>query len=122
MLYYTSGQGYVFAYMMLCGVALGAVYELFRAMRLLTAAGRAFTALLDAAMCAVMALIMCAMLLRANGGELRLYAIAGCALGMAAFEAGPARLLRGGMARLMCLLGRARLRLKHVALFKHILK
>ena len=122
MLYYTSGQWCVLAYMMLCGVYMGAVYELFRAVRLLTVAGAAFTALLDAVMCAVLALLLSGMLLRANGGELRLYALLGCALGLAAFELGPARLLRGGMARLLCLVARARRRLLHVAFFKHILK
>lgn len=122
MLYYTSGQWYVLAYMMLCGMLMGGIYELFRAVRLLTVAGVTFTALLDAVMCAVLALLLSAMLLRANGGELRLYVLAGCALGMAAFELGPARLLRGGIARLMCLLARVHRRLQHVALFKHILK
>ena len=54
MLYYTSGQWYVLAYMMLCGMLMGGIYELFRAVRLLTVAGVAFTALLDAVMCVVL--------------------------------------------------------------------
>lgn len=122
MLYYTVGQWCALAYMMLCGVIMGAIYELFRAVRLLTVAGRAFTAVLDAVMCAAQALLLAAMLLRANGGELRLYALMGCAAGMALFLAGPARLLRAAVARALCLFRRAQLRLKSVAFLKHILK
>ena len=122
MLYYTVGQWCALAYMMLCGVIMGVIYELFRAVRLLTVAGRVFTAVLDTVMCAVQALLLAAMLLRANGGELRLFALMGCAAGMALFLAGPARLLRAAVARALCLFRRAQLRLKSVAFLKHILK
>ena len=122
MLYYTVGQWCALAYMMLCGVIMGAIYELFRAVRLLTVAGRVFTAVLDTVMCAVQALLLAAMLLRANGGELRLFALMGCAAGMALFLAGPARLLRAAVARALCLFRRAQLCLKSVAFLKHILK
>lgn len=122
MLYYTVGQWYALAYMMLCGVIMGAIYEAFRMMRHLTVAGRALSAVLDAVMCVLLALVMAIMLMRSSGGELRLYALMGCALGMALFLNGPARIVRAGAARALCLARRMRIRLRDIALFKHILK
>ena len=98
MLYYTVGQWYALAYMMLCGVIMGAIYEAFRMMRHLTMAGRALSAVLDAVMCVLLALVMAIIL---NG---------------------PARIMRAGAARALCLARRVRIRLRDIALFKHILK
>lgn len=121
-LYYTAGQWYAFEYMLLCGVVMGAVCELFRAARRLTEAGKLLTALMDAVMCMVLALIMAAMTLRANGGELRAFMLAGCAAGMAIFKTGPAVLLRHaalGLQKIVKQMGKS---FANVSFFRHILK
>lgn len=122
MLYYTVGQGYALAHMMLCGVIMGAIYELFRVLRRLTRAGAAFTALLDGIMCAVMAVVAAVMLLRANGGELRLYALLGCGAGMALFMCGPARLGRAAARRAGIMTRNVCKRLQDISIVRKILK
>ena len=65
MLYYTVGQWYALCYMIICGVIMGLVCEIFDVVRALTKAGQVFGATLDVIMCAALAVLATVMLVQA---------------------------------------------------------
>lgn len=68
------GQWYALCYMIVCGVIMGLVCEIFDVVRALTKAGQVFGATLDVIMCAALAVLATVMLVQANGGDVRMYA------------------------------------------------
>lgn len=94
MLFTTVGQGWVFLWMAGAGALIGAWYALLAGLRRLLAAGFWLSLAADAAFGAGAAAILCAALVAADWGRVRLYSILGAALGFALFAAGvfpPAR-------------------------------
>ena len=91
------GQWYALCYMIVCGVIMGLVCEIFDVVRALTKAGQVFGATLDVIMCAALAVLATVMLVQANGGDVHMYAFLGCAVGWALFKLGPARISFGCM-------------------------
>ena len=122
MLYYTVGQWYALCYMIVCGVIMGLVCEIFDVVRALTKAGQVFGATLDVIMCAALAVLATVMLVQANGGDVRMYAFLGCTVGWALFKLGPARILRAAARKMLCLWNKFRLHVRDISLFRHILK
>ena len=116
------GQWYALCYMIVCGVIMGLVCEIFDVVRALTKAGQVFGATLDVIMCAALAVLATVMLVQANGGDVRMYAFLGCAVGWALFKLGPARILRTAARKMLCLWNKFRLHVRDISLFRHILK
>lgn len=108
--------------MMVCGVLMGLVSGIFDIVRTLTKAGRIFGAVLDGVMCVVLAALAACMLVQANGGDVRMYAFLGCAVGMMLFRMGPARLLYAAARKMLCWWNKFLLHVRDVSLFRHILK
>lgn len=88
MLFATIGQGWVFLWMAGAGALIGGWYALLAAVRRLLCAGFWIALAADVAFGVGAAAIFCAALTAANGGEWRLYAALGAALGFALFAAG----------------------------------
>ena len=108
--------------MIVCGVIMGLGCEIFDVVRALTKAGQVFGATLDVIMCAALAVLATVMLVQANGGDVRMYAFLGCAVGWALFKLGPARILRAAARKMLCLCYNFRLHVRDISLFTHILK
>lgn len=104
MLFSTIGQIYVFLWMVGAGLAAGALYALFAAIRRLLCAGFWLTLLMDALFGLGAGLILIASSLVASYGQLRLYELLGAVAGFALFQAGitpPVRSLAAGMLRIL---------------------
>lgn len=98
----TLHQFPVFIAMLYGGLAIGALYDVFGAIRLILNAKRRLNALLDLLFWILTALICFAALYWANGGELRLFCVAGFVLGAFVYLFGISRLLKqffAGVAR-----------------------
>ena len=122
MLYYTIGQQSAFLFMVYGGLGAGLIYDLFRAMRLLTVAGRWLTAALDCAFLALATLLFGVLLLWANGGDLRLYALLGYSVGFGLYQLGIGWLLRRGCGACVRWLMRACRKMAATALARRVLK
>lgn len=85
MLFYTVGQSSVFLFMLLCGLILGAWYDITRRLRHVLRAGRLLTAFLDLLFALGALVILAFSLAFANRLEIRLYALLGAACGMALY-------------------------------------
>ena len=85
MLFYTVGQSYAFLAMLVCGLVLGAWYDLSRRLRNLLEAGFWLTAFMDAVFVFGALVIVVFSLLFTNRLELRLYALVGAGAGMALY-------------------------------------
>lgn len=79
------GQGALFIWMMLAGMAAGALYMLLALVRRLICAGFYLTLLCDLAFGLGCAVIFIAALTAANYGQVRLFALLGMGLGLALF-------------------------------------
>lgn len=102
MLFSTIGQIYVFLWMVGAGLAAGALYTLFAALRRLLCAGFWLTLLMDALFGLGAGLILIASSLVASYGQIWLYELLGAAAGFALFQAGiapPVRSLAVGVLR-----------------------
>ena len=71
---------------------------------------------------AALAVLATVMLVQANGGDVRMYAFLGCAVGWALFKLGPARILHAAARKMLCLWNKFRLHVRDISLFRHILK
>lgn len=85
MLFYTVGQSSVFLFMLLCGLILGAWYDITRRLRHVLRAGRLLTAFLDLLFSLGALVVLVFSLSFANRLEIRLYALLGAACGMALY-------------------------------------
>lgn len=94
MLFYTVNQIYAVPAMIVCGLALGAWYDVLRAARRATGAGAALTALFDALFGAGAAAILVFFLYFVARLEFRLYLIVLAALGWALYAQTVTPLLR----------------------------
>ena len=101
MLFHTIGQGSVFLWMLISGMLVGVLYDLFRLVRYLLHAGTALTLVLDLIWGACGGIVLAGMLVIANRGVLRAYvylaALAGFVLYMMAASRPALALLRRGM-------------------------
>lgn len=122
MLFSTIGQIYVFLWMVGAGLAAGALYALFAAIRRLLCAGFWLTLLLDALFGLGAGLILIAASLAASYGRLRLYELLGAAAGFALFQAGIAPPVRGAALALLRLLRRIFDRIANFRLIKVIFR
>jgi spore cortex biosynthesis protein YabQ len=77
----TDNQAYIFLATVYSGMLLGLVYDIYRAFRMIIRPKRWFIAILDLCFWIFGALLSFFMLFRVNGGEVRLYAFFGLALG-----------------------------------------
>ena len=77
----TSNQAYIFLATVYVGLLLGLLYDIYRAFRMITKPGRLLLAVFDLLFWILAALFSFAMLFKINGGEIRLYAFIGLALG-----------------------------------------
>ena len=93
MLFYTAGQSAAFLLMLACGLRLGLLYDVFRLLRRLFQPGFLLSLALDLLFGAAAAWLICASLLRALEGELRLYALMGALCGFILYGATLSRLL-----------------------------
>lgn len=94
MLFSTADQLYVFLWMIGAGLLIGALYALFAGLRRLLCAGFWLTLLADAAFGLSAAAVFIAALVTASYGALRLYELAGAALGILLFACGLTPFLR----------------------------
>jgi spore cortex biosynthesis protein YabQ len=93
MLFETSGQAGAFLAMVYAGLLMGLGYDLLRALRRALRAGSLCTGLLDLCFWLGAALVAAATLAARGEGGLRLYALGGCACGIALYLAGISRVL-----------------------------
>ena len=93
MLYYTVGQWRIFVTMIAAGALAGAWYALMARVARALAAGAWLNAFFDLMIALGVWAVVCAGLLAANYGEVRLYALAGAALGFFAYQLTVARLM-----------------------------
>ena len=107
MLFYTTGQSAAFLLMLACGLRLGLTWDFFRLLRRLFQPGFALSLALDLLFGAAAAVVLCASLLRALEGELRLYALMGALCGFLLYGATLSRLLSFLARRAASLLRRA---------------
>ena len=115
MLFTTVGQGWVFVGMLFGGMAVGLWYALTALLRRVLRAGFWLSLACDALFGAGAAAILCAALVLADYGRVRLYALLAAALGFALFAAGSfsalhraARRCRGWLCRSFVTLRRFR--------------
>lgn len=85
MLFSTVGQSSVFLFMLLCGLILGAWYDLTRRLRRILRAGKSLTAFFDLLFTLGALINLVFSLALANRLEIRLYALLGTACGMALY-------------------------------------
>lgn len=105
MLFSTVGQLPVFLWMIAAGFLIGAWYAVLAAVRRLLQAGFWLSLISDAAFGAGAAVIFMAFLITANHGSMRLFTLAGAAVGMGLFALGafpPLNALVCGLGRLLC--------------------
>lgn len=100
MLFYTVGQSRIFLTMMYAGLAIGLYLSADRALRRLFAAGSLLSAVMDLLFGIISACIVLCALMKASGGELRLYALMGTICGYLIYSATLGPLL----SRLFCAL------------------
>lgn len=81
----TVNQAYVFLATVYAGFVMGFVYDLFRMIRHITKPGKFVTALLDLLFWVIMGLLAFAVIFHVNYGEVRVYTIAGLAIGWALY-------------------------------------
>ena len=81
MLFYTIGQSQIFLGMLYAGLAVGLWYDVLKLLRRLFQAGKILSLVLDLAFGAGAVVPVLAALLKANYGEMRLYALLGCLCG-----------------------------------------
>ncbi|MEA4898842.1 spore cortex biosynthesis protein YabQ [Bacillota bacterium Meth-B3] len=86
MLYYTVGQWRIFVTMVAAGALAGAWYALMARVARALDAGAWLNAFFDLMIALGVWTIVCAGLLAANYGEVRLYALSGAALGFFAYQ------------------------------------
>ncbi len=77
----TVNQAYVFLATVYAGFVIGFVYDLFRMIRQITRPGKLVTGLLDLVFWLLMALLSFLVVFKVNYGVIRLYTIAGLAIG-----------------------------------------
>ena len=77
----TTNQAYIFLATVYVGLLLGLIYDIYRAFRMITKPGRLLLAVFDLLFWILAALFSFTMLFKVNGGEIRLYAFIGLALG-----------------------------------------
>ncbi len=77
----TTNQAYIFLATVYVGVLLGLIYDIYRAFRMITKPGRLLLAVFDLLFWILAALFSFTMLFKVNGGEIRVYAFIGLALG-----------------------------------------
>ena len=77
----TANQAYIFLATVYVGLLLGLIYDVYRAFRMIIKPGKWFVAVLDLSFWVFAAFLSFFMLFRINGGEIRLYAFIGLALG-----------------------------------------
>lgn len=87
MLFYTVGQSRIFLTMLYSGMLAGVYVTLDSALRRLFGAGKLLGALMDLLLGVASALSVILGLLRASGGELRLYALLGALCGFLIYMA-----------------------------------
>jgi spore cortex biosynthesis protein YabQ len=95
----TLTQGYVLLSALWSGMALGLAYDIFRAVRRATQAGKAMTAVLDVLFC-MLAAGTALLVIYVTGGEARAYLFAAMAGGALLYLAGPGALIRMAAARI----------------------
>ena len=93
MLFYTAGQSAAFLLMLGCGLRLGLLWDFFRLLRHLFKPGFLLSLALDLLFGAAAAGLLCASLMRALEGELRLYALMGALCGFLLYGATLSHLL-----------------------------
>ena len=93
MLFYTAGQSAAFLLMLGCGLCLGLLWDFFRLLRHLFKPGFLLSLALDLLFGAAAAGLLCASLMRALEGELRLYALMGALCGFLLYGATLSHLL-----------------------------
>ena len=112
MLFATVGQGSVFVWMLLCGMLLGVLFDCFRLLRCILHAGAALTMALDVLWGALGGVLLAGMLVVANRGQMRPYALLAVLLGFgvyAAASAAPVAWVARGVKRCVQKLSRFRL-------------
>lgn len=77
----TVNQAYVFLATVYAGFVIGFVYDLFRMIRQITRPGKLVTGLLDLVFWLLMAILSFLVVFKVNYGVIRLYTIAGLAIG-----------------------------------------
>ena len=95
MLFATVGQVWIFLAMVYAGLMMGLAYDFFRMLRLMLWAGRGMTAVMDLLFALAGAAIALRALVAANGGELRLFALGGCAVGAVLYLTGASPFVMG---------------------------
>lgn len=80
---------YAFLVFVLCGIALGCVFAVYRALRRFSAGHRIICVLYDILFCAIAFLAFLACLMQSTLGVLRLFELMGFALGFGICMAGP---------------------------------
>ena len=122
MLFYTLGQSAAFLLMLGCGLKIGLLCDLARALRRLFRPGPALSLFMALLFGTAAAGLLAGSLLRALSGELRLYALMGALAGFLLYGATLSRLL-GALARLcLRLAGRAKSWLARQKIVKKLLK
>lgn len=109
-------QGGVFLTMVYAGLLCGVCYDILRALRRITGAGRIVTGMLDLVFWLGAAALCAYTLLHISREPLRLYALLGCAGGMLLYLFGVSELLYVFMRipyRALCKLGRAIAKKRH---------
>ncbi|NLI60356.1 MAG: spore cortex biosynthesis protein YabQ [Clostridiales bacterium] len=77
----TTNQAYIFLATVYLGLILGIIYDIYRAFRMVAKPGKWLVAILDLSFWILAAFISFFMLFKVNGGQIRLYAYIGLALG-----------------------------------------
>ena len=91
MLFETIGQGSVFLWMLLAGMLIGLLYDLFFFARLLLRAGTALTLAMDILWGALSGVLLAAMLVIANRGRVRLFVLIAVLAGFLLYRAAASR-------------------------------
>ncbi|NLJ40272.1 MAG: spore cortex biosynthesis protein YabQ [Clostridiales bacterium] len=81
----TANQAYIFLVAVCSGLALGLIYDIYRAVRIIIKPKRWFVAILDFLFWILATSLVFYTLFRINGGEIRLYIVIGLALGWGIF-------------------------------------
>ena len=122
MLFYTAGQSAAFLLMLGCGLRLGLLWDFFRLLRHLFKPGFLLSLALDLLFGAAAAGLLCASLMRALEGELRLYALMGALCGFLLYGATLSHLLAWIAGKAAAGLGRAGQWLQRQKFVKKMLK
>ncbi len=107
MIYSTLNQGYVFAAVVIGGLALGVLYDIFRALRAAVRPGKAAEGIMDILFWLLVTGVAVIVIFLANQGEPRLFVLIGLLGGAVLYVVGPGAYIRKWLGALFSRISRA---------------